>query len=89
MPLDIIKLNSLITIKAVNTNSVMPLQLVIPMFEDLERNKISVLSPLGVTLLGYSQGDKTKVTFSENNKEEYLITEVAQGEKAEKIEVPI
>lgn len=89
MPLDMVRLNSLLTIRSMNNGSTMPLQIVIPMKEEINKQKLSVLSPLGAALLGYSEGDQLPLTFSKNKEEEYLISKVQQDKSAERIDVPI
>lgn len=56
MPLDVIRFNSIVTVK---TSALWEreFQLVIPTDEDLKQNKISVLKPMGTALIGYAQSD--------------------------------
>ena len=89
MPLDIIRLNSCLKIKSLNNSPVMPLQIVIPMDEDLSKQKFSILSPLPVSLLGYSKGDIVNLTFSKDNEEQYIIEEVTQDTTANQLDIPI
>lgn len=89
MPLDIIRLNSCLKIKSLSNSPVMPLQIVIPMDEDLSKQKFSILSPLPVSLLGYSKGDIVNLTFSKDNEEQYIIEEVTQDTTANQLDIPI
>lgn len=89
MPLDIIRLNSCLKIKCLRNSSVMPLQIVIPMDENLSKQKFSILSPLPVSLLGYSKGDIVNLSFSKDNEEPYSIEEVTQDSTANKLDIPI
>ncbi|CAL65702.1 GreA/GreB family elongation factor [Christiangramia forsetii] len=62
MPLDVIRLNSLVTIEtpyAVERTY----QIVTPEKGDIRKNKISVLAPMGLALFGYAQGDNITWTF--------------------------
>lgn len=62
MPLDIIRLNALVTIEtpfAVERTY----QIVTPEKGDIREDKISVLAPMGLALFGYAQGDNITWTF--------------------------
>jgi len=62
MPLDVIRLNSLVTIEtpyAVERTY----QIVTPEKGDIRKDKISVLAPMGLALFGYAQGDNITWTF--------------------------
>lgn len=53
---DIIQLNSKFEVQELLSGKFMNLQLVLPHQADLKQNKISILSPLGVALIGFRQG---------------------------------
>tara|TARA_B100000686_G_C16123770_1_gene633956 strand:- start:372 stop:575 length:204 start_codon:yes stop_codon:yes gene_type:complete len=67
----------------------MPLQIVIPMEEDLRNQKLSVLSPLPVALIGYSEGDIVALAFTNETTASYVIQKVKQDIEAHKIDIPI
>lgn len=78
MPYDIIRFNSKVTV--VFKNGIEEtVQVVIPMDRDVNTNKISVLTPMGSALFGYSKGDTVLWDFP-NGKQEINITEVKQEE---------
>jgi regulator of nucleoside diphosphate kinase len=53
---DIIRLNSYFEVKDEATGKTLELRLVMPKMADLSQQKISVLSPLGVALIGFKEG---------------------------------
>ncbi|MBC6366869.1 GreA/GreB family elongation factor [Algoriphagus sp. AK58] len=53
---DIIQLNSKFEVKELGSGKTMNFQLVLPHQANLNQNRISVLSPLGVALIGFRQG---------------------------------
>jgi regulator of nucleoside diphosphate kinase len=59
-PLDVVKLNSRVKIKAESTGKVMELKLVTPDRADIKRNQISIMAPIGTALIGFRQGQKVK-----------------------------
>lgn len=54
---DIVTMNSRVRLKDMMTDEDMVFQIVYPANADLEKGKISVLSPIGTALLGYRVGD--------------------------------
>ncbi len=76
MPFDVIRFNSLATVVFSN-GTVKTVQVVVPMDKDLKQNKISVLTPLGSALLGYSKDDSILWDFP-NGKQYLKIVEVKQ-----------
>jgi regulator of nucleoside diphosphate kinase len=57
-PPGVVRLNSVVTIKAADRNEVMQLQIVIPGKANIKEKKISILAPLGTALLGFRKGQK-------------------------------
>ncbi|OOG77496.1 GreA/GreB family elongation factor [Algoriphagus sp. A40] len=53
---DIIRLNSYFEVKDMGTGKTLQLHLVMPKIADLSQQKISILSPLGVALIGFREG---------------------------------
>ena len=76
MPQDIIRFNSLVTV-AFDNGVEKTVQLVIPIDRDLKTNKISILTPMGSALIGYSQDDSIDWDFP-NGKHKIKILEVRQ-----------
>ncbi|MDD5428280.1 MAG: nucleoside diphosphate kinase regulator [Candidatus Omnitrophica bacterium] len=57
IPRDVITMDSQVCVKDLDTQEENVYTLVFPSHSDIERNRISVLSPIGVALLGYRAGD--------------------------------
>ncbi|MDR6302265.1 GreA/GreB family elongation factor [Mesonia maritima] len=89
MPADIVRLNSKLTIKSISNSSTMPLQIVIPMEQNIRKQKLSVLSPLPIALMGYSEGDVLELAFTLETPTPYVIQQVKQDIEANKIDIPI
>jgi regulator of nucleoside diphosphate kinase len=53
---DIIRLNSYFEVTDTSTGKTLQLRLVMPRMADLSQQKISILSPLGVALIGFREG---------------------------------
>jgi regulator of nucleoside diphosphate kinase len=53
---NIIRLNSYFEVLDQSTGKTLQLKLVLPKLADLSQQKISILSPLGVALIGFSEG---------------------------------
>lgn len=62
MPLDVIRLNSVVTIKT-DFGGEMKFHLVIPEKSDLSKNKLSIMSPMGLALFGYAENDEVEWEF--------------------------
>ncbi|MCV9928554.1 GreA/GreB family elongation factor [Flavobacterium sp. LS1R49] len=62
MPLDIVRMNSKVTIQ-IASNIIKNFQIVIPEKSNLNLNKLSVLSPMGLALYGYSVNDEISWQF--------------------------
>ncbi|MGA1875667.1 MAG: nucleoside diphosphate kinase regulator [bacterium] len=57
VPRDVITMNSQIRLKDLDSNHEMIYSLVFPGLADANRNKISILAPIGTALIGYKVGD--------------------------------
>lgn len=57
IPRDLVTMNSRIRVRDLASGGEMTYQLVFPGDADIERNKISILAPIGTALLGYRVGD--------------------------------
>ncbi len=54
---DVVRLNSTLEFKDERTGKVRQVQLVLPALADIQKSRISILSPIGTALLGYSIND--------------------------------
>lgn len=54
---DVVTMNSRVRLKDLDTDKEMLVTLVFPEDSDIEHEKLSVLSPVGTAILGYSVGD--------------------------------
>jgi regulator of nucleoside diphosphate kinase len=59
-PIDVVRLNSTVRIKAEDKDEVMELKLVTPDNADIKEKKISIMAPIGTALIGFRQGQKVK-----------------------------
>lgn len=87
MPEDVIRFNSKIMVYSENGWE-KTIQLVIPSEKDPKNDKISVLTPMGTALFGYSEGDTVVWDFP-TGKQEFKIVTVTQDSKAKKNDVSI
>lgn len=87
MPYDVIRFNSKVTVQFGNEVE-KKVQLVIPMDRNVKENKISVLTPLGSALIGYSKGDSILWNFP-NGTQHIHISEVEQEETHSGIDIAI
>lgn len=54
---DVITLNSPVRLRDLATGDILEYQLVYPEDSDIDANRISILAPLGIAMLGYRKGD--------------------------------
>ena len=85
VPDDVIRFNSKVTL-VLESGIEKQLQVVIPMEKDLKQNKISILTPMGSALIGYSKGDTITWNFP-SGKQRIKINDVAQEDALNKIDV--
>ncbi len=52
---DIVQLNSTVQVEDQSTNKTMDFQIVLPSQADLKANKISILAPIGIALIGFKK----------------------------------
>ena len=76
MPYDIIRFNSKVTIVFSNGME-KTIQIVVPTDKDVKNNKISILTPMGSALIGYSKEDIIVWDFPQGQ-QEITITDVTQ-----------
>ena len=55
-PEDVIRINSQVVIKDVETNKEMKITVVMPNHADIKEKKISILAPIGTALIGFRKG---------------------------------
>jgi len=84
LPLDVIRFNSLVTIETAYSVE-RTYQIVTPEKSDLSKNKISILTPMGLALFGYATGDRIKWTFPMG--ESYIHIKTVKQEASELMKV--
>lgn len=87
MPKDVIRFNSKIMVYSENGWE-KSIQLVIPQNKDAKQDKISILTPMGAALFGYSEGDTIEWDFP-LGKQVIKILAVVQDENEKKLEIEI
>tara|TARA_R110002049_G_scaffold279223_2_gene458119 strand:+ start:899 stop:1312 length:414 start_codon:yes stop_codon:yes gene_type:complete len=85
MPDDIIRFNSIVTL-VLESGIEKQLQVVIPIERDLKQNKISILTPMGSALIGYSKDDTVLWDFP-TGKQKIKILNVVQEEILSEFEI--
>lgn len=58
MPESIVRLNSKVKVKDLDSRREMEFSIVLPQFADVKQNKISVLTPMGSALIGLAAGNR-------------------------------
>ena len=87
MPEDVIRFNSKIMVFSENGWE-KQLQLVIPSEKDAKKDKISILTPMGSALFGYSEGDTIEWDFPSGT-QKIKIVAVTQDTTQRTIDIPI
>lgn len=59
-PIDVVRLNSMVRIKAEDRDEITELILVTPEKANIKEKKISVMAPIGIALIGFRKGQKVK-----------------------------
>jgi len=85
MPTDVIRFNSRIMVYS-ESGWEKSIQLVIPQDKDVKQDKVSILTPMGAALFGYSEGDTIEWDFP-SGKQVIKIIAVVQDEHQKKVEV--
>ena len=57
VPKDVVTMNTRLKLKFLDDGTDMEVTLVFPAEADIDRGKLSVLSPIGTAVLGYAEGD--------------------------------
>ncbi|HYH14350.1 MAG TPA: nucleoside diphosphate kinase regulator [Flavisolibacter sp.] len=60
VPKDVVRLNSVVTIKEEKEKKVMEVVLVTPNKADIKQRRISVMSPIGTALIGFRKGQRVE-----------------------------
>ncbi|MDP4283053.1 MAG: GreA/GreB family elongation factor [Bacteroidota bacterium] len=74
-PIDIVRLDSSVVIKDLDTKRDMTLRIVMPQDADIKQKKISVLAPVGTALIGFRKGQKVRWNVP-SGKKDFKIMEV-------------
>ena len=59
-PMDVVRINSTVKVKAEGEDKIMELILVTPDKANIREKKISIMAPIGTALIGFRQGQKVK-----------------------------
>ena len=78
-PVDVVRLNSRVRIKAEGKEELIELMLVTPDKADIKEKKISIMAPIGTALIGFRQGQKVKWQVPAG-KRTFTIVEVANDQ---------
>ena len=74
-PTDVVRLNSIVVIRDLETKRDMTITIVLPQNADIKQKKVSVLAPIGTALIGFKKG--TQVSWEvPAGKKDFMITEV-------------
>ena len=87
MPEDIVRFNSSVLVSS-DKGWKKSLQIVVPTEKDFKQDKISILTPMGSALFGYSEEDTVEWEFP-NGRQQLTIEVVSQDENKKRIEIPI
>ncbi len=55
-PSDVVRLNSTVIVKDMDTNQVTTYTIVLPEKANIRQSKVSILSPIGIALIGFKKG---------------------------------
>jgi regulator of nucleoside diphosphate kinase len=59
-PLDRVRLNSTVSVKAEGKDEIMEIMLVTPDKANIKEKKVSIMAPIGAALIGFKEGQKVK-----------------------------
>jgi regulator of nucleoside diphosphate kinase len=74
-PGDVVRLNSKVKLKEAGNNKTMELVLVMPEEADIKQKKISVMTPAGIALIGFREGQEV-MWEAPSGKKKFTILEV-------------
>jgi regulator of nucleoside diphosphate kinase len=75
LPQDVVRLNSIVTIKEEQEKKLMILKLVTPDKADVKQKRISIMSPIGTALIGFRKGQQVEWDVPSGRKT-FIIVEV-------------
>lgn len=78
-PVDIVRIDSIVGIKDLETKRDMKITIVLPQMADIKQRKISVLAPIGTALIGFRKGQEVSWEVPAGKKT-FIITEVDNSE---------
>ncbi len=84
MPRNVVTMNSRVAVVDLDTSERLALTLVFPEDADVEKNKISVLAPIGSGILGYRVGDEFEWEVPEGKRRFTIAKVVYQPEAKER-----
>ena len=84
MPRNVVTMNSHVAVVDLDTSERLALTLVFPEDADVEKNKISVLAPIGSGILGYRVGDEFEWEVPEGKRRFTIAKVVYQPEAKER-----
>lgn len=82
-PSDVVRLDSTVVIKDLQTKREMTITIVLPQNADIKQKKVSVLAPIGTALLGFGKGQKVSWEVP-SGKKDFKIMEVSNLNLPEK-----
>jgi len=82
-PEDVVRLNSTVVIKDMETKRDMTITIVLPQEADIKQKKVSVLAPIGTALIGFGKGQKVSWEVP-SGKKDFKIMEVSNLNLPEK-----
>ena len=59
-PLDVVRINSTVRVKAEDKDEIMEFMLVTPDRANIKENRISIMAPIGTALIGFRKGQQVK-----------------------------
>ena len=72
IPVDVVRLNSLVLVEEQSTGRRLKFKLVLPGEANLKSEKLSVFSPLGIAIIGYREGQSVSWQMPSGNRIFYI-----------------
>ncbi|HXS54765.1 MAG TPA: GreA/GreB family elongation factor [Hanamia sp.] len=82
-PMDIVRLDSTVVIRDVQTKRDMTITIVMPQSADIKQKKVSVLAPIGTALIGFKKGQTVSWEVPAGKKD-FIIMDVTNDQLPEK-----
>ncbi len=82
IPPTVVTMNSRVRLRDLDSDQTMEYTLVFPKDADIESNKISIMSPIGTAILGYSAGDVIEWAVPAGKRKIEIVDVVYQPEAA-------